>query len=233
MLAKLDIPVKDSPPTPCTPDSPVVISKSARVSLEYLLQPSIKTDGLTGEWKKKANHGPHRDVIAFKPSSAQEAKVFLSQISQQLPLNVLRLSCETPKSSRTVKSEGRRLTMPFCHGCHGPIGEQAHAGSAIGKNLCTFLHHPSCPGGVLGNDSYRPCPLDYVPGFEQTLNSQDFWPLSLIQSTSPQESSSSISSFLITPSPLFYPTANLWISWNQRGNAEEHGSAPGTESSSS
>ena len=67
-----------------------------------------------------------------------------------------------------------------CHGCHGPLGGGAHNGSAPGMNVCTLLHHFSCPGGIL-RDDWRPCPplssqQQQMPnvGFENTMASQDF-----------------------------------------------------------
>ena len=127
------------------------------------------------------NHGPHRDVRAFKPSSAAEAKAFLRQIAIQLPTGISNFGSETPRSSRTVKWKGRQPDM-ICHGCHGPMGGGAHNGSAIGKNNCTLLHHPSCPGGVEDDVNWRACTAGYVhqqlpeTGFEQSLLTQDFLP---------------------------------------------------------
>ena len=179
LLVKLDIPVKDSPQTPATPISPETVSRSAKVlgqeKTESYHQPVLSTAGFAGVWRTKQNHGPHRDVIAFKPSSSEEAKAFLSQISQQLPPRVIKLSSETPRSSRTVKWEGRLADMP-CHGCHGPLGGGAHNGSVPGKSGCTLPHHPSCHGGVQEDANYRACPIGYFPGFDQTMHTQDFIP---------------------------------------------------------
>ena len=172
--------MKDSPQTPTTPDSPGDISKSAKLlgrGSSLLQDPAIKPEGY---WRTKQNHGPHRDVLAFKPASAEEAKAFLSQISLQLTPRLLKFTGDTPNSSRTVKWPGRTAGMP-CHSCHGPIGGGAHSGSAPGKNICSHDHHPSCPGGVVEDDSYKACPVGYVyqqvlteSGFEQTMHSQDF-----------------------------------------------------------
>ena len=62
-----------------------------------------------------------------------------------------------------------------CHGCHGILGGGAHSGSATGKNHCIFVHNPSCPGGVVEDANWKPCPDNYIfQGFDQTLSSQDF-----------------------------------------------------------
>ena len=181
----VEIPVKDSPETPKTPDIPSDISRSVKTSdsKRFLLDPQsvLRTEGFSGYWRTKKNHGPHRDVKAFKPASAEEAKAFLSQISLQLQPKLLVFSSETPRSSRTVKLRGRSGDMP-CHGCHGPLGGGAHNGSAPGKDICTLPHHPSCPGGVVEDKDYRACIHGYVhqpqlvpeTGFDQTLSSQDF-----------------------------------------------------------
>ena len=175
--------MKDSPQTPVTPKSPESISRSVE-SAGQCIQPQqavLRSEGLSGVWRIKQNHGPHRDVKAYKPASAEDAKVFLTQISLSLPSRLSKLTKETPKSSRSVKWQGRPSDMP-CHGCHGPLGGGAHNGSVTGKTSCTFDHHPSCPGGVMEDASFRPCPPLYVhhpvpdTGFEQTLSSQDFQP---------------------------------------------------------
>ena len=137
-----------------------------------------KTEGFTGVWRTKTNHGPHRDVKAFKPASAAEAKAFLIQESFKLPERVSKFFEETPRTSRTEKWQGRAGKMP-CHGCHGPMGGGAHNGSAPGMNICTLQHHSSCPGGIQGDVSWRACPVlshQQVSqmGFESTLSSQDF-----------------------------------------------------------
>ena len=120
--------MKDSPQTPVTPVTPEIISRSAKALGQEKSQsyqwPVLSTAGFSGVWRTKQNHGPHRDVLAFKPSSTEEAKVFLTQISQQLPPRVVKLSGETPRSSRSVKWEGRPTDMP-CHSCHGTHGEGA------------------------------------------------------------------------------------------------------------
>ena len=126
-------------------------------------------------WKIKQSSGLYKNVLAFKPSSAAEAKQFLSHPAFQLPPGVSRL-CDTPVSSRGVKQRGRpTTTMQTCHGCHGPIGGGSHTGSATGKNNCTFPHNPVCTGGILEDSTWRGCPEGYIlTGFDQTLATQDF-----------------------------------------------------------
>ena len=179
----LEIPVKDSPITPKTTKSPKDISQSA--GGPSLLPPStsqgaeLKSSG----WRIKVNHGPHRDVLAFKPSSKAEAIAFLSQASIQLPSRVKKVSADTPRSSRTDKWQGRPDKM-LCHGCHGHMGGGAHNGSAPGKNNCTLEHNLTCPGGFVEKEDWKPCPANYVfqaQGFDNTMSSQDFRPQYQVQ----------------------------------------------------
>ena len=72
--------------------------------------------------------------------------------------------------------------MPMCHGCHGPLGGGSHNGSAPGKNVCSLPHHPTCPGGIVEDPNYKACPPGYLPGFEYTLQTQDFQQHSLMVS---------------------------------------------------
>ena len=154
------------------------ISRSAigPVRQKTVVDRELQTAGFTGSWRTKLNHGPHRDVRAFKPSSAAEAKAFLSQVAFQLPEDLIKARGDTPLSSRTVKRQGRPENMQ-CHGCHGLMGGGAHNGSATGKKNCTFLHNLACPGGIKEDDSWNACPPEYVfQGFDQTMSSQDFRP---------------------------------------------------------
>lgn len=58
------------------------------------------------------------------------------------------------------------------------MGQGAHSGSAVGKNHCTLPHSNTCPGGIVGDESWRACPPEYeqVPdeGFTLTMNMSDF-----------------------------------------------------------
>ena len=173
-------PVKDSPKTPTTPTSPENISRSATAPIldtkksPFDLRKEPLTEGLKGTWRIKQNHGPHRDVRAFKPASAADAIAFLSHPTFQLPSGVSRL-CDTPLSSRSVKWAGREDTMQTCHGCHGSIGAGTHIGSATGKNNCIFVHSLACLGGIVEDATWKSCPDHYTfQGFDQTLYSQDF-----------------------------------------------------------
>ena len=102
-----------------------------------------------GACRLKRNHGPHRDVLAFNPSSSTDAKEFLLKVASQLPSSISDYCEETPKSSRRIKWQGRTETMI----CHGFMGGGAHNGSATGRNLCTFVHSDACHGGIAENDS--------------------------------------------------------------------------------
>ena len=70
----------------------------------------------------------------------------------------------------------------ICHGCHLQVGQGAHQGSAIGKNLCTLPHSLNCPGGIVEDNSYRACPPGYVfhgqlfpeSAFLNTMNQSEF-----------------------------------------------------------
>ena len=60
------------------------------------------------------------DYMYF-PSDIQSAKDFLRRSYDSLT---------APHISR----------MNTCHGCHGPVGEGAHVGSAVGKSRFTLPH---------------------------------------------------------------------------------------------
>ena len=74
--------------------------------------------------------------------------------------------------------------MPTCHGCHGPMGQGQHQGSAPGKAVCSLRHSMYCRGGVIEDLSWKACPPEYQynpnldmangPGFESTLDIPDF-----------------------------------------------------------
>ena len=119
----------------------------------------------------------------FRPTDFESAKAFLRAsvevIHDRRPTRSL---SETPLSSR----ERTVTEMVTCHGCHGPMGQGQHQGSAPGKNPCTLPHSFYCRGGVIEDVSWRACPFGYVfnpnvdlangPGFESTLGSINFQP---------------------------------------------------------
>ena len=93
----------------------------------------------------------------------------------------------------TTPLTSRRLSVSMvCHGCHGIIGNGAHVGSSTGKNLCTREHSPTCPGGIITDNSWKACPVGYTPGmlmsengFEQTMDTVDFNPGNFFSSSTP------------------------------------------------
>ena len=56
----------------------------------------------------------------------------------------------------------RGIRTQTCHGCHRPLGDGAHQGSATGKNRCTLPHYFLCKGGIVDTISWKACPEDYI-----------------------------------------------------------------------
>ena len=97
-----------------------------------------------------------------------------------------------PDLSSTPLTSRRSPVSMVCHGCHGIIGNGAHVGSQTGKNLCTREHSPTCPGGIFNDNSWKACPVGYIPGmrmsetgFEQTMDTVDFNPGNFFSSSTP------------------------------------------------
>ena len=118
---------------------------------------------------------------SFIPATFESAKAFLRKSGALFPkekqVRSSRSELDTPLSSKSQSVH----RMDVCHGCHGPMGEGRHMGSAPGKNVCTLSHSELCTGGILENDSWRSCPPSYVfkaavpvYGFENTMGSQEF-----------------------------------------------------------
>ena len=137
-------PVQDSPTTPKTPFSPVVISAS--------LSAAGGTSG--GRWTKHV----FRSEPLYSPPSVEVAKRFLRSVGHSRRKSV----SDTPVTSKPGASV-RMSRLAQCHGCHGWLGGGLHVGSAIGKNVCTFQHSSLCRGGIVENDSWKACPTDFVP----------------------------------------------------------------------
>ena len=140
----LDIPVHDSPKTPKTPFSPIVLPSSS-------LRTAVSTGG---RWTK---HN-FRSEPLYSPPSIEVAKRFLRSVGgkNSVPPN----PTDTPVTSRPDSSKMSRLAQ--CHGCHGMLGGGLHVGSAIGKNVCIFPHSELCRGGIPESDGWRGCPQDFV-----------------------------------------------------------------------
>ena len=99
-----------------------------------------------GYWKKIPGYLDRRPRDSFIPTTFEGAKRFLKETAEALP-NMLRPAIRVQQ---------------FCHGCHGPLGEGAHIGSAVGKLRCTFTHSSLCKGNIVEDESWRACPRGYV-----------------------------------------------------------------------
>ena len=178
------IPVLDSPRTPDTPTSQIEIGPAVQSA------PSTPRAAGGGRWGQYNSITP-----VYSPPSLAVAKRFLRIVggsAQQLPPRSLP---ETPLTSQA--GHHIRKGMPTCHGCHGPIGQGMHMGSAPGKQPCTLAHSLYCRGGIIEDESWRACPQGYQfdpsielangPGLEETLSTQDFhssaWGGGLVNST--------------------------------------------------
>ena len=190
-------PVQDSPTTPATPVSPLDITavsvgsgaapstssvdSRANVTGGKRSRPGLVPVQHPGAWKicKDKNKTP---TTLFEPGSCEIAKKFLLNSvklprSAQLKVNLK----DTPKSSKVSTGS---MVVKVCHGCHMQMvqGQGAHLGSRPGKNHCTLPHSINCPGGIVEDETWRSCPLDYryhgqvvpVTGFLNTLNQSDF-----------------------------------------------------------
>ena len=197
--SKLDLPAIDTPKTPDTPDTPANIT-SVR-GTEYEGEPLSYPDCvdlaravkycskslIEGTWSDESTIRGRRPT--FTPTNFESAKAFLRASVERVDnRRAYRSLSDTPVSSRPVAPS----RMPTCHGCHGPMGQGQHQGSAPGKVPCRLDHSPYCRGGVIEDLSWRACPLDYIfdenidlavgPGFENSLNSVDFKPPSRMHS---------------------------------------------------
>ena len=198
--SKLDLPVIDSPQTPTTPDSPLDItairdtedddaplSYPDCVDLARAVRYCSKSL-IEGTWSEESTVRGRRPI--FNPSSFQSAKTFLKASVERVQGGgrAHRSLSDTPLTSRP----SFQSRMPTCHGCHGPMGQGQHQGSAPGKLPCTLPHSPYCRGGVVEDSSWRACPTDYQfdpnldmangPGFENTMHTLDFQPHSVLLS---------------------------------------------------
>ena len=196
IFCKLDpaaAPVLDAPVTPPTPRSPQDISKTLEVITDGAVsfadcQELARTvrecskSLIEGTWVEEGRDLGRGRRVRFNPSSFESAKAYLrASVSELSSLQASSLQ-ETPLSR--PRSELRMVT---CHGCHGPIGQEQHQGSVLGKTNCTLPHSMYCRGGVIDDVSWRACPSGYQynsnidlasngPGFESTMSSFDFQP---------------------------------------------------------
>ena len=195
-FAKLDLSVIDSPVTPRTPATPADITISSgsvaeeQISFSQCQELAKAVQGCS----KSLIEGTWSDIpdvrgrlVKFIPADFESAKAFLRNSVQVAPeRKLLRSVSDTPVTSRTVHSSDM-----VCHGCHGPMGQGQHQGSAIGKNLCSFDHSYLCKGGIKADESWKACPPTYIynpqynlvsdTGFEHTLQPTDFCPPSSLQ----------------------------------------------------
>ena len=194
---KLEIPVRDPPLTPATPDLPSEAIAIFRSNDNLDKQSANSSSNLdrtahTGRWEKLNVHHfkKIKKLAVFKPASCEDAKFFLSKYA-------LMNSSSTPKhkelfsripqpkgdgsseaedfeslNSKSSRSKNLEFGM-ICHGCHGPLGNGAHAGSLPGKNQCIFVHSDTCAGGIKEDDSFRACPDGYKLVTQGSSNAED------------------------------------------------------------
>ena len=143
---------------------------------------------IEGTWSEESTLRGRRPT--FTPSNFESAKAFLrATVDKVHSRRSYRSLSETPLTSR---HRSQTADMPTCHGCHGPIGQSQHMGSATGPQHCTLVHSLYCRGGVVEDTSWRACPPNYQfdpsielangPGFEESLNTFDFQPTNVQQS---------------------------------------------------
>ena len=193
----------DSPKTPITPSPP------AEITLHRRSNPSVATlsvNLLRADSSSNQPISPHSRSLyqkhfglgapprpLFFPPDLESAKSYLKETrkswlkKQNLPPKFPKRILDplaTPLSSRDrVLGE----EMGVCHGCHGKVGDGAHVGSAIGKNLCRNIHSNSCPGGYIDDVNWKGCPLNYRSGlmsgsgFEHTMQQSEFLDQSRVQ----------------------------------------------------
>ena len=187
----MELPTLDSPSTTVTPvSSPDTLASElgeGQLSLEDCQQLAKTVQHCSkslveGTWVEvpDVKTGPK-----FIPSSFESAKAYLSSSVRAIPPRgrgipsriSRRCDTDTPLTSRHHKGDD----MHVCHGCHMPMGDGDHNGSAPGKNVCTFQHSALCRGGIPENDGWRGCPENYVymahvptSGFERTMDTVDF-----------------------------------------------------------
>ena len=186
----MDAPGIDSPETPRTPDSQGDKTLPSKVSEPLSIAECHRLARTVQLCSKSLIDGSWHDVPSvrsarprFRPSNFESAKAYfdlLDTVRVLPPRRVQRLSFDTPVSSKYQPSSAM-----FCHGCHGPMGQGLHNGSAPGKNVCSFVHSNLCKGGIPESDSFKACPDDYIymatvptNGFENTMNTVDFQPTS-------------------------------------------------------
>ena len=177
-----------TPVTPSTPESPVDITiASAEQNFSFTecqeLAKAVQQCSqslVEGTWSDIPDVRGRR--VGFIPADFESAKTFLRNSVRIPPDTCRKISrsvSDTPVTSRTNLS----VEMGVCHGCHGPMGQGQHQGSAPGKRLCSFLHSALCKGGIVEDESWNSCPPNYVyqatvptSGFETTMDTADFQP---------------------------------------------------------
>ena len=113
----------------------------------------------------RRNLGPKLQASLVIPGSCDEAKQLLRDSVKRV--SSLPLPPRPPKKQvdPTATPVTSRVEM-ICHGCHGPVGDGAHQGSATGKNRCSLQHYASCQGGVPESENWRSCPI-FIPGSQR------------------------------------------------------------------
>ena len=186
----MELPAIDSPQTPGTPDSPpdITIQREGNLVQPFSFSDCQELARTVRKCSQSLIEGSWVDVSdvrgrkpRFIPNDFESAKAFLRASVNRIPETQLRVTqADTPVTSHPKGHS----SMGVCHQCHGPIGGGAHQGSALGKGICTFVHSHFCKGGIPENESWAPCPNDYIynrdldlasgTGFESTMGLSNF-----------------------------------------------------------
>ena len=159
----------------------------------------VSETSLSGTWREIPDS--RGGYFSFIPRSLEAAKYYIQNMMDSTEAPIL-----------------RGIRTQTCHGCHRPLGDGAHQGSATGKNRCVLPHYFLCKGGIADSVSWKAWPEDYIfdpnlisaVGFESTLYQTDFMSSNIARST-PAGS----------PSSLHLPSSQ-----QLEGNAQRNNSGP-------
>ena len=173
-----DTPTSDSPGTPESPGESSRTVRPESVPLSVVSQRLSRSEKVLCRSLEEGN----TPITKFQSGSTRSSLRASNLLERIQTVNFGNSQIETPVSSRNNQPQ---VEMTVCHGCHGPMGNGQHNGSAPGKNHCLFTHSALCRGGFPETESWRPCPDGYVymatvptSGFETTMDTFDFRPQS-------------------------------------------------------
>ena len=172
-----DTPTSDSPGTPESPGESFRTVRPGSVPVSVVSRRISRTEQVFSRSLEEGN----TPVTTIHPGSSRSSLRASNLLERIQVENFERNQTENPLSSK--HSQPLEDEMTVCHGCHGPMGNGQHNGSAPGKNHCLFSHSALCRGGFPETESWRPCPDGYVymatvptSGFESTMDTFDFRP---------------------------------------------------------